>query len=128
MRHPRSRSDREPTTALINIVFLMLIFFLVAGTLAPSLDKDLRLVRTKDLDPQAPADALVVHPDGRLSMRGVTVIDAATYYAELDEDARKRVRVVPDQDLPASALVAVGRDLRSAGADSVVIVTERGLE
>ncbi|WP_116599093.1 ExbD/TolR family protein [Primorskyibacter marinus] len=128
MRRLKSNSEREPTTALINIVFLMLIFFLVAGTLAPSLDKNLKLVRTKDLDRHAPADALVVHPDGRLSVRGMDVSDAASYFAELDEDARKRVRVVPDQALPASALVALGRDLRSAGAESVVIVTERGLE
>lgn len=128
MRRKRSGSEREPTTALINIVFLMLIFFLVAGTLAPSLDKDLKLVRTKDLDRQAPADALVVHPDGQMSVRGAEVADASAYFAGLDDEARKRVRVVPDQDLPASTLVALGRDLRSAGAESVFIVTERGLE
>ena len=28
---------REPTIALINVVFLMLVFFMVAGTIAPRL-------------------------------------------------------------------------------------------
>ncbi len=34
MRRARTASKREPTIALINIVFLMLVFFMVAGTLA----------------------------------------------------------------------------------------------
>ncbi|HBT01217.1 MAG TPA: biopolymer transporter ExbD, partial [Citreicella sp.] len=38
MRKVRQKTEREPTIALINIVFLMLIFFLVAGTLAQPLD------------------------------------------------------------------------------------------
>ena len=128
MRRLKAKSDREPTTALINIVFLMLIFFLVAGTLAAPLDKDLHLVSTQDLDPMSPADALVVHPDGRLSYRGNDVETAAAYFSKLDDDARVRVRIVPDKDLPANKLVALGRELRSVGAEKVVIVTERGLE
>ena len=50
----------EPAIALINIVFLMLIFFLIAGTLAPPLDKDLTLVRTAGLEGREPPDALVL--------------------------------------------------------------------
>jgi biopolymer transport protein ExbD len=46
MRRKTARQGREPTIALINIVFLMLIFFLVAGTLAAPLDKELKLVST----------------------------------------------------------------------------------
>lgn len=38
MRAHRQKSEREPTIALINIVFLMLVFFMVAGTLAAPLD------------------------------------------------------------------------------------------
>ena len=45
MRARRPKTEREPTIALINIVFLMLIFFLVAGTLAQPLDSALKLVR-----------------------------------------------------------------------------------
>ena len=39
----RQKKHREPTIALINVVFLMLIFFLVAGRIAPPLDADLQL-------------------------------------------------------------------------------------
>jgi biopolymer transport protein ExbD len=36
--------------------------------------------------------------------------------------------VVPDRDLPAARLVEIGAALRAAGAESVLLVTERGLE
>lgn len=128
MTRKRSRTEREPTIALINIVFLMLIFFLVAGTLAAPLDRDLTLVRTAGIEGTAPADALVVHPDGRMSRMGVPVASAAEFLDTLPQEARDRVRIVPDRELPAHTLVTLGRDLREAGAGSVVIVAERGLE
>ena len=128
MRQIRSKTDREPTIALINIVFLMLIFFLVAGSLAAPLDTDLRLVRAAEVDSTAPADALVLHADGRITNRGVAVLSTAEFIAALPEDARARVRIIPDRDVPAALLIAEGRALRDAGAESVVIVTERGLD
>lgn len=122
------RSRREPTIALINIVFLMLIFFMAAATLAPPLDGDLRLVRTAELEGRAPPDALVIHADGRLSFRGVALPDAVAYMAALLDDARDTVRIVPDAELPAADLIRLGAALRAAEAKHVVMVTERGLE
>ncbi|WP_417207662.1 ExbD/TolR family protein [Antarctobacter sp.] len=127
-RAGRTSSKREPTITLINIVFLMLIFFLVAGTLARPLDKTLTLVRTATLDGTAPADALVVHADGRMTWRGAPLTTVAAYFAQLPPDAQARVRVVPDRDLKASQLIHIGRDLRAAGAGKVVIVTEKALK
>ena len=74
------------------------------------------------------AKALVVHADGRMSFRGQDIGAPSDYLALLDEESRERVRIVPDAELPAIELVAIGRALRRAGAGSVVIVTERGLE
>lgn len=128
MRKRRHRTRLEPTIALINIVFLMLVFFMVAGTLSQPLDKDLRLVRTSDLEGRAPPDTLVVHPDGRLAYRGAAVASAQAFYAARPEDAREVVRVVPDAALSAAILVDLARELRVAGASRVVIVTQRGLE
>jgi biopolymer transport protein ExbD len=128
MRRKTARQGREPTIALINIVFLMLIFFLVAGTLAAPLDKDLKLVSTARIEGTAPPDALVVHADGRMTHRGAPIETAGAFIAALPADARDRVRIVPDRDLPAATLVSLGRTLREAGAQSVVIVTEKGVE
>lgn len=122
-----TKPKREPTIALINIVFLMLVFFMVAGTLAQPLDPSLTLVQTRDLPGAAPPDALVLHPDGRLAYRGNPVDDAASFVAGLDEEDRAVIRLVPDRDAPAAALVTLGHALRMAGATKVLIITERGL-
>jgi len=123
----RKPAEREPTIALINIVFLLLIFFLVAGTLAPPLESALRLVRTEALEGSPPPDALVLHPDGKITWHGEEV-DPVAHVEGLAEDARGVLRIVPDREAPAERLVALGRDLRAAGAGRVVIVTERGLK
>ncbi|MBF9036694.1 biopolymer transporter ExbD [Rhodobacterales bacterium HKCCE2091] len=123
MRAARTRTTREPTIALINIVFLMLVFFLIAGSIAPPLDPRVTLARTTGLDGSAPPDAAVVLPDGRLTWRGAEVTVAA-----FADAAGPAPRLVPDRDLPAADLVAIARALRDAGAEEVWIVTERGLE
>ncbi len=121
-------AQREPTIALINIVFLMLVFFMVAGTMAQPLDRSLDLVRTADLEGRAPPDALVIHPDGRLVYRGADQPNAAAYLEGLPEEQREVIRLVPDRALPAADLVALTRDLRAAGAQRVILVTERALQ
>ncbi len=128
MRKRKHKTRIEPTIALINIVFLMLVFFMVAGTLAQPLDKDLRLVHTSDLEGRAPPDTLVVHPDGRLTYRGKAIASAQAFYAARPEGERELVRIVPDQALPAVTLVNLARELRDLGAIRVVIVTQRGLK
>lgn len=118
----------EPTIALINIVFLMLIFFLIAGSLAPPLDPDLKLVSTSDLDGREPPDALVITAEGRSLYRGQEV-SPETYIAEIaGGQEAPEIRIVPDRDLPVETLLTVGRALQEAGAAKLFVVTERGLE
>ena len=122
-----ARSKREPTIALINIVFLILVFFMVSCSLSPPLDKNIALINTADLESRPPPDSLVIHSDGKMSFRGQDIEDAATFVNTLDQEARSSIKIIPDRALPAARLVAIGRALREAGADKVVIVSERGL-
>ncbi|SDG54086.1 ExbD/TolR family protein [Alloyangia pacifica] len=128
MRRRKQKTEREPTIALINIVFLMLVFFLVAGTVARPLDPALNLVHTADLEGAAPADALVINADGSMSVRGEAIDAPEAFLEALGAEAMTLARIVPDRDLPAAKLVEIGRALRAAGAEKVMIVTERGLE
>jgi biopolymer transport protein ExbD len=114
--------------ALINIVFLMLVFFLVAASIAPPLDRRVTLVETGRIEGRAPPDAAVIRADGTMIYRGAEITSEAYLAARLSE-ARGAValRLVPDRDLPAQRLVAIAADLRRAGAKEVWIVTERGL-
>lgn len=123
----RQKKHREPTIALINVVFLMLIFFLVAGRIAPPLGADLQLVHTEDLASSPPPNALVIHADGRLSHMGQDIADPARFLTGLPAEMQATVRIVPDRDLAASQLVRIGQKLRQAGAGKILIVSERGL-
>lgn len=127
MQRRKPSGKREPTIALINVVFLMLVFFMVAGQMAAPLDKELALVETRDLVQAPPAEALVLHPDGRLTHAGTPVADAGVWWTA-QEAKGGTARVVPDRAAPATALLAVARALRAAGADRVMIVTEKALK
>ena len=122
------RRKAEPTIALINIVFLMLIFFLVAAQIAPPLDRALTLISTRDLDGREPPDALVITADGEMAYRGALVTPAqyVTIKQESEPDLTA-IRLVPDRDLAAVRLIDIGDELRALGMDKVFIVTERGL-
>ncbi|MCL3883373.1 biopolymer transporter ExbD [Marivita sp. GX14005] len=128
LARPAAAQTREPTIALINVVFLMLIFFMIAGTLAAPMERDLTLVRTETLEGRAPPDTLVIHADGRLSYRGSPVSSAAEFLAQQPRGGQGQpVRIVPDRALPARLLVRLSSELRAAGAERVLVVTERAL-
>lgn len=125
------KTNREPTITLINVVFLMLIFFLISGTLAPPLDPDLKLISTNDLQGREPPDAMVISPSGEMRYRDA-LIDAKTYVAKMGtkdgQSGLTIVRIVPDQKLSALKLLEISRDLQAAGADKVYLVTQRNID
>ncbi len=127
MPSPRfQRKKPEPTITLINVVFLMLIFFLVAGTIAPPVPAEVRLVQIAGTDPAVPPDVLAITAGGEtLSTDGP--VDAAGFVASLPPEANGIARVMPDRDLPAERLIAVAQALRLAGAREVRLVTERAI-
>jgi len=127
-RRRPSKNQREPTIALINVVFLMLVFFMVAGSLAPSLDPAVRLVKASELEASPPPDALVIRADGTLSFRGAELTSPEAYVRILREEQPAFVaRLVPDRALPATALLAVAKELRHLGAARITLLSERNL-
>ncbi|WP_299739398.1 biopolymer transporter ExbD [uncultured Roseobacter sp.] len=123
----RQGHKREPTIALINIVFLMLVFFMVAGTLVTPVDGHLKLVQTAALEGRAPPDALILQSDGQMQFAGKAVSSLTAFYDGLPETARTQLRLVPDRALAAEKLIAVAAELKALGAGKVMIVTERAL-
>ncbi len=121
---PTPRPRAESTIALINVVFLMLIFFLVAGQIAAPVDQDVQLVAADmDMAP-VPDDALVLHADGRVTWRGAAS-DAASFAAAHSEGV---LRLMPDRDAPARDLIALALALRAAGGQEVRLVTEQSAQ
>lgn len=131
MRKPQPRTKPEPTIALVNIVFLMLVFFMVAGTLSPPIDPDVTLVDTRDLEGREPQYALVITASGALRYRGDDVLDVQPYLSDRAFEAgteNTTAHILPDRDAPASVLLQVARDLRAGGAEKVMIMTEKALQ
>jgi biopolymer transport protein ExbD len=127
---PKQRTSRpaENTIALINIVFLMLIFFLVAGTLAPPLDSKIALIETEEAERAAPPEALSVAADRTLRYRGTeTTLEAylAEERPEASPEDKTPLKLVVDKNLPAVELMTLTGELRALGVESVTVVTER---
>ncbi|MCC0076506.1 MAG: biopolymer transporter ExbD [Rhodobacter sp.] len=131
MRRPATAPRRraEPTIGLINVVFLMLIFFLIAGTIGPAPDPSIQLLHSPDLQTRAPTDALVLTADGGLrwdgsDWTGAPETAARAYLDSLPMPAVARLLV--DRDAPAAMVVRLAAALRAAGAERVVLLGERG--
>lgn len=123
------RRRAEPMIALINIVFLMLVFFLVASAIAPPLDRGIALIEADRLEGRAPPDAAVIRADGSLVYGGSEVTPAAYLATRLSKrPGELALRLVPDRNLPATQLLGIAGTLRRGGATDIWIVTARGLE
>lgn len=118
-RRPRRRP--EPAIALINVVFLLLVFFLVASRIAPPLPEGLELVEAHGLTAAAPPGVLVVQADGSLWQAGRPTDPGAA----LEAADNGPLRVMPDRSLPATQLLGLARELRAAGAPEVILVGAR---
>jgi len=137
---PRPRS--ENTIPLINIVFLMLIFFVMAGALSPPFESDVDLIETVGARSIDPPNALFVTQTGVLRHQGAVVTPesfiAGLTRAESGAAAGSdeavggpsaangpAIRLAADRALPAVRLVEIVDRLNRAGAGSITIVTER---
>jgi len=134
MRLPPQASGTpiEPTLALMNVVFLLLLFFVVTGTITYQHDRSIvpptSILLTTGT---APADAIYIDAEGTLSFRG-DVLGPAEIAAVLGIDqatdggtAARTFQVVADRQLRAQTLLAVIDDLRDQGLHSLSIVTVR---
>lgn len=125
---PHKPRKQESTIALINVVFLMLIFFLIAGTLAPPRDPEVSFISTERDENAAPPDMLFIAEDGRATWRGEPVEIESELAGWAEEHAGGAFRIAADRDLPATELVDIVGALRTAGLTNIVLVTEHAAE
>ena len=123
MRPRATRSQKDPVISLINIVFLILIFFMVAGSLSKPSSAGLSFVQTTDLECCVSPQALAIKADGTL-LHENKIISSVTDYLAVLENRNIEVKVLPDKRLPATTLLEIISDLKAAGASSIVVLTE----
>ena len=127
----------ENTIPLINIVFLMLIFFLIAGTVAPPVSTDLSPPSAEDLPSMPPAgnavqilsDGTLIHKGEALSLKDIVARFPAPQEANKtsEEDVDNTIlHILADKQLPARKLMPVLQSFRAAGHKNIRLVTIRG--
>lgn len=122
----REREKAESTIALINVVFLLLVFFLVAGSLSAPRDARVTLAESQAFDPAAldPA-AIYVDASGAFLVTGETM-SAEAALARVDAIAPEgAVTVVPDRNLDARDMLGRLAALRAATDRPLKILTRR---
>ena len=124
---PRPKNDEERILPLTNVVFLLLIFFMLAGKLSASDPFEVAPPRSESDGPPAAQDVLVlVGADGRLALDG-EMVDGPALKALLAErlttEAQVRVRLKADGRAEATRVVVVMELLREAGVKRLKLLT-----
>ncbi|MDA7948935.1 MAG: biopolymer transporter ExbD [Hyphomicrobiaceae bacterium] len=120
------RSGDENIVPMINIVFLLLIFFLLSGTLSQRPPFELDPVSTTLQPPsEAPQNGLFVSAKGDLYFRGEMISVQALSHAVSAADGN--LEVVVDRRLPGGLLFPILEALASSGNEKVRLVTERSI-
>jgi len=120
--NPRRRRAAEPIVPMINVVFLLLIFFLMSAQIAPRAPFDVTLPQGAGGDRAVPADTLYMDAGGRLAFneaRGDAVFDALAARATADDPLHIRA----DARLEARALARLLPQLAARGVKRIEIVT-----
>lgn len=124
MKRQFKASKREPIISLINIVFLILIFFMVAGSLSANRPSGIEFVQAEGLDCCTEEDALDILADGTLVRHDERFASLEQFIAET-ESLETTIRLRPDREFPARDLLQRVKDLQAAGATHIVILTEQ---
>lgn len=111
---------------LINVVFLLLIFFMLAGRLTPS--EPTALTPPQSDSPhgaQPAARVILIDRDGQITLNGIPMDDDALA-ARLAEDAAgdgQPVQIKADAALDALRLIGLLQRLRAAGIQQIDLLT-----
>lgn len=111
-------------TPLINIVFLMLIFFMLAGTLKPN-----DAIQAAEVDDASMIEddilIIVMTVEGELSVEGESIDrQALNSLLETKKSLAGKVAIKPDSRLAAEQLLSLTEQLREAGFLEVTLIVE----
>lgn len=129
LQQPKKSVQQNSQLPLINIVFLMLIFFLLAGTIAPSYELDVAPPSAQQSPSESRQGSTVyVSKDGEVSFQnGLTdIAGLGAAVAQRPSNSPDTLRVAVDQETDGQLLIDVVAQLRGAGINHVYLVTRRG--
>ena len=123
----RRRRDEERVLPLINIIFLLLIFFMLAGRLSTSDPFRIDPPRSiSEADATAREMQVLIGAGGRVAVDGEVMEPAAVRAAvagRLSDDSSVTVLIKADGHAEAIRVVAVMELLREAGVEHLKLLT-----
>ena len=128
----RSRRRRRPPSEnivpLINVVFLLLIFFMLTGTLRAPSPLEVQLpTETRDSAATPPDDetpVLILSATGELALARV-VLTTETLVRTLEQAGTRTLALRADARTPARLLLPLLESLQQAGIEQLDLVTDR---
>ena len=125
-REPQASQRRDNMVSAINVIFLLLLFFLVAGNFTERLADDVVPPRSRSTTAQLPAvEEFVLAPDAGLQRNGQT-ITVASWRAGLAREGipvPATIRLRADGRARAGQIVPLLDAFREAGVARVGLVT-----
>jgi len=126
---PKRRSDQDPVLPLINVVFLLLIVFMIAGQLTAPTPFPVTPPTAADGE-DSPDRPGVIHvsASGEFAMAGARMSEAELAMAAADTDAAATPepwQVVADADAPAVTVARLIGILRTGGERPIHLITTR---
>jgi biopolymer transport protein ExbD len=116
------RSKTESIVPMINVVFLLLIFFLMSASIAPPEPFDVNVPKAEATLLENPdPDTFYVSASGELGYAGARDGEAIAALSQHPQGAALTLRV--DENLPATELARLLPQLTSAGITSTQLVT-----
>lgn len=118
---PPRRRPKEAIVPMINVVFLLLIFFLMTAQIAPPAPFDVTLPDATGGAAAAPADTLYIDAGGQLAFntaRGAAVYDALAARATPDGPLQIRADAV----LEAQVLARLLPELAARGVGAIELL------
>jgi biopolymer transport protein ExbD len=104
---PPRRKEADFSLAIVNIVLLLVFFFLITGSLVQSGEIEINLAETSELPlERLPRPLLLIDASGAMALDGVP-LEADQIAANLGESLPEALYLLADGDLSADQLMAL---------------------
>lgn len=129
---PEDHRIEVTVVPMVNVVFLLLIFFMLVGRIVPSSELEVSPPISRSGQAQSGEPVRIIVPaDGHIVIgekeTDIAALDAAVA-AILDSDPERQFQLKADAALEANRLIYIMEILRQAGVRELTLLTERAFQ
>ena len=123
------KNDDERILPLINVVFLLLIFFMITGRFSKPEPLDVAPAQSRtEMTTESSNRVILINAEGRIALNGDILDDPqfkakVTAVAQSQKENAPRMRIKADERAPAERVIEVMEWLRDAGFNEITLLT-----